>query len=97
MVFRINKKPIHIAIIWGNFVVSYEKRNIIIRQHEEFSELSEVKNMSMIGQEASGNIIKGKEGIIVVPTVCPDCLTPHVLMFNSYLEVECDNCHIILE
>ena len=73
------------------------RKVIIIRQHEEFSELSEVKNMSMIRQEASGNIIKGKEGIIVVPTVCPDCLTPHSLHFNNHLEVECDNCHIILE
>jgi len=53
--------------------------------------------MSMIRQEASGNIIRGKNGIVVVPTVCPDCLTPKSLHFNNHLEVECDVCHIIVE
>jgi len=51
----------------------------------------------MIGQEASGNIIVVKKVSMIVPTVCPDCLTPHSLYFNNHLEVECDNCHIILE
>ncbi len=51
----------------------------------------------MIRQEATGNIIKGKEGILVVPSVCPDCLTPHSLHFNSHMEVECIDCHIIIE
>lgn len=53
--------------------------------------------MSIVSQEASGNIIKGKEGIIVIPSVCPDCFMSHSLRFNSHMEVECFNCHIIME
>jgi len=52
----------------------------------------------MIGTESSGLLIKSGVGnIFQVPLICPDCFTSHTLRFNSKVEVECSNCHIIIE
>jgi len=69
----------------------------IVRVREIIIKLDEVKDMTIIRQEASGNIIKGKYGILIIPTICPECFSPHSLHFNTHVEVECNNCHIILE